>query len=175
VFTDIQLILYGKPKNYDNIFRLLVLSNNKQSNNFEKKWYTNQIDSEFKDVNFDGKKDFIIYSQEKSGNGGKFYDVFTFFIKEYRFDYSKELSGGNLLIDYKAKTATNFWKVGARQNIQKTFSFRGDGGIYHTYITEKIVKNIDSKDYLISRYKKYKNYSNSILESKIDTIEFNGW
>lgn len=170
-----EITLFGFLK-FGEVRRMMVIKGNdsfESFENFEEKWFNNQIDAEFTNVNFDRYDDFVMYSQEKSGNGGRFYDVYTFFIKERTFNYSQELSGGNLNIDPKTKTMSTFWKSGVGWNITKKFTFRGDGYIYHTEFTENQVKAIESQDYLITTYKKYK--YKDLLETKIDTTVFEGW
>lgn len=155
------------------IRRMMVMNRDNSFENFEEKWFNNEIDAEFTNVNFDRFDDFVIYSQEKSGNGGRFYDVYTFFIKETTFNYSEELSGANLIIDPETKTTSKFWKSGVRWNITEKFTFRGDGEIHYTEVTENQVKSVESQDYLITTYKKYK--YEELLKTKIDTTVFEGW
>ncbi len=168
-----KILLFGVLENSDRVWRLMILDGEESFEDFEKKWFNDQIDAVFKDVNFNKNKDFIIYSREKSGNGGRFYDVYTFYNKERRFYYSEELSGGNFQLDKKSKTASTFWKFGINENITQTFRFRGDGMIHYTEVLNNKVFKKDTIDYLVTTYKKYK--YKQLLETKIDTTEFDGW
>ena len=96
--------------------------------------YTNQNDidttdfrlDKFVDINFDGFSDFYIQSQEKSGMGNDFYNVYIFDKKLKSFKYSDEFSCTNLEID----------------SINKTITCSGNAGVgLHDYI----IKHFDNK------------------------------
>lgn len=74
----------------------LALFNSIDKNNFD-------FNGEFKDANFDGLKDFIVYSKTGSGSGGSAFNVYLFNKKKNIFELSDELSGGEFEINETAK------------------------------------------------------------------------
>ncbi len=76
----------------------------------------NELKENFKDANFDGLQDFVVYSQEESGSGGLFYRVYLFNKSSETFVLSEELSGGEFEINKTDKTVSTYWKMGVGFN-----------------------------------------------------------
>ncbi len=90
-------------------------------NNYD---YSNEYYLEnFQDVNFDEYVDFSLYSNQDSGSGGSFFRIYLFNNDKKIFEYSEELSGGEVEIDTINKTLTTYWKSGVSFNFQKIHHF----------------------------------------------------
>lgn len=126
----------------------------------------------FKDANFDGLQDFVVYSLEDSGSGGAFYNAYLFNKLSKTFVLSKELSGGEFQINKKDKTVLTFWKMGVGFNSTQVDHFGKNGKIKFTETTTREVIG-DTISLLKTTYKKVVN--GKIIKTKIDTTKFEGY
>lgn len=126
----------------------------------------------FKDANFDGLQDFIIYSWEDSGSGGAYYNAYLFNKSSKTFVLSKELSGGEFEINKTDKTVSTYWKSGVGWNSSKVDHFGKNGNIKFTEITTREVIG-DTTSLLKTTYTKTVN--GKIIKTKIDTTKFEGY
>lgn len=144
----------------------LELYNSINKNDFD-------FNGEFKDANFDGLKDFVVYSRQDSGSGGAFYNVYLFNKSTKTFLLSKELSGGEFEINAKDKTVSTYWKMGVGFNSSKVHHFDKNGKIrFIETITREVINGVQN-DLLKTTYKKVIN--GKIIETKIDTTKFEGF
>ncbi len=138
-----------------------------------------QIDSvdlrleNFKDVNFDGYKDFINPNQESSGTGGEFFNVHLYNPKKQIFEFSNELSNSDLEIDSLNRTLSTYWKAGVSLNVTSVTHFDKKGKIKFKESIKKEVMNIDDKSKLVTTTKK--TIGKKIIEIKNDTSDFEGY
>lgn len=144
----------------------LELYNSINKNNFD-------FNGEFKDVNFDGLKDFVAYSRQDSGSGGAFYNVYLFKKSTKTFLLSKELSGGEFEINTSDKTVSTYWKMGVGFNLSKVNHFDRTGKIRFIETTTREVIAGVTNDLLKTTYKKVVN--GKIIKTKIDTTKFEGY
>jgi len=164
----------NKLKNYNtnNVLLLnedyfdLSLFNSIDKNNFD-------FNGEFKDVNFDGLKDFIVYSRTGSGSGGTFFNVYLFNKIKDKFEFSDELSGGEFEINDLDKTVSTYWKMGIGWNSSKVYHFDINGKIKFTEITTREIIDRDTTSLLQTTYKKIIN--KKTVKTKIDTTKFEGY
>lgn len=128
----------------------------------------------FKDANFDGLQDFVVSSQENSGSGGTFYNVYLFNKALKTFVLSKELSGGELDINNTNRTVSTSWKMGCCYNLSQVHHFNKSGKINFTAITTTEEINTATENLLKITYKKVVN--GKIIETRvdIDTTKFEG-
>ncbi len=121
--------------------------------------YENNGEGSFKDLNLDGFKDFMMYSEENSGSGGSYYNTFIFNSEKNIFEFSKLHSGGVLTLDVKKRTLKSTWRSGVSTNIYKILYFDNKGNIqYRENIVTEIGESIDSEKYkLTTTYQKFIN------------------
>jgi len=141
----------------------LELFNSIDKNNFD-------FNGEFKDANFDGLKDFIVYSKTGSGSGGDMFKVYLFNKKNGVFEFSEELSGGEFEINEAEKTVSTYWKMGVGWNSTKVHHFDKNGRIKFTEITTREIIDNDS---LQTTYKKI--VDGKTIKTNIDTTKFEGY
>lgn len=141
----------------------LELFNSIDKNNFD-------FNGEFKDANFDGLKDFIVYSGTGSGSGGAMFKVYLFNKKKGVFEFSEELSGGEFEINEAEKTVSTNWKMGVGWNSTQVHHFDKNGRIKFTEITTREIIDNDS---LQTTYKKI--VDGKTIKTEIDTTKFDGY
>lgn len=117
----------------------------------------------FKDANFDGYKDFILYNNG-SGNGGDFYNVYLFDRRKQVFKIS-ELSGGNLTIDTINKIVITSSRMGLSSHESSTYHFKKNGKISYLEISRS---ELGDEDASIETFKKIVN--GKVVKQSIDTI-----
>lgn len=141
---------------------------------YKNKDYVNeQYTENFKDVNFDGNIDFVIYSKQNSGSGGSFFDVYLFDHKTKMFERSEELSGGEIEIDTTKRTVSTYWKSGIALNSSQVRHFDKNGKIkFRETITQEVIAG-DSISLLKTTYEKVVN--GKIIKTEIDTTKFEGY
>lgn len=144
----------------------LDLFNSIDENNFD-------FNGEFKDANFDGLKDFIVYSKTGSGSGGSAFYVYLFNKKKNIFERSDELSGGEFEINETEKTVSTFWKMGVSWNSSQVHHFDKTGKIKFTEITTREIISGDSTSLLQTTYEKVVN--GKTIKTEIDTAKFEGY
>ncbi|WP_291117908.1 XAC2610-related protein [Flavobacterium sp. UBA6135] len=144
----------------------LALFNSIDKKNFD-------FNGEFKDANFDGLKDFIVYNRTGSGSGGSAFNVYLFNKKKNIFELSDELSGGEFEINETDKTVSTYWKMGVGWNSSRVHHFDKNGEIKFTEITTREVIAGDTASLLQTTYKKIVNGKTS--KTEIDTIKFEGY
>jgi hypothetical protein len=127
----------------------------------------------FKDVNFDGLKDFVVYSWQNSGSGGAFYNVYLFDKLSKTFIVSTELSGGEFELNKTNKTVSTYWKMGVGWNSSQVHHFDKRGKIKFTEITTREIIAEDTSDLLKTTYKKIVN--GKIIKTEVDTANFEGY
>lgn len=128
----------------------------------------------FKDANFDGLQDFVVSSQENSGSGGTFYNVYLFNKALKTFVLSKELSGGELDINKTDRTVSTSWKMGCCYNTSQIHHFNKSGKIKFTAITTIEETNTTTENLLKTTYKKIVNGKTIKTRTEIDTTKFEG-
>lgn len=128
----------------------------------------------FKDANFDGLQDFVVSSQENSGSGGTFYNVYLFNKALQKFVLSKELSGGELDINKTNRTVSTYWKMGCCYNISQVHHFNKSGKIKFTAITTSEEINTATENLLKTTYKKMVSGKAIKTRTEIDTTKFQG-
>ena len=131
------------------------------------------FNGEFKDANFDGFKDFIVYSRTGSGSGGSVFNVYLFDKKKNIFKFSKELSGGEFEINEADKTVSTYWKMGVSWNSSQVHHFDKNGKIKFTEITTREVITGDTTSLLQTTYKKI--VEGKTIKTEIDTTKFEGY
>jgi hypothetical protein len=131
------------------------------------------FNGEFKDANFDGFKDFIVYSRTGSGSGGSAFNVYLFDKKKNIFKFSKELSGGEFEINEADKTVSTYWKMGVSWNSSQVHHFDKNGKIKFTEITTREVITGDTTSLLQTTYKKI--VEGKTIKTEIDTTKFEGY
>lgn len=141
----------------------LDLFNSIDKNNFD-------FNGELKDANFDGLKDFIVYSRTGSGSGGAMFKVFLFNTKKGVFEFSEELSGGEFELNEAEKTVSTYWKMGVGWNSTQVHHFDKNGRIKFTEITTREIIDNDS---LQTTYKKI--VDGKTIKTEIDTTKFEGY
>ncbi len=141
----------------------LDLFNTIDKNNFD-------FNGEFKDANFDGLKDFIVYSKTGSGSGGSAFNVYLFNKKKDVFEFSEELSGGEFEINKTDKTVSTYWKMGVGLNSSQVHHFDKNGKIKFTEIT---TREIIDNNLLKTTYKKI--VDRKTIKTQIDTTKFEGY
>lgn len=144
----------------------LDLFNSIDKNNFD-------FNGGFKDANFDGLKDFIVYSRTGSGSGGSAFNVYLFDKKKNIFELSDELSGGELEINETDKTVSTYWKMGVGWNSSRVHHFDKNGKIKFTEITTREIISGNSTSLLQTTYEKVVN--GKTLKTEIDTTKFEGY
>lgn len=141
---------------------------------YQNKDYANeQYTAYFKDVNFDGNNDFVIYSKQNSGSGGSFFDVYLFDRKTKMFERSEELSGGEIEIDTTKRTVATYWKSGVALNSSQVRHFDKNGKMKFKKITTQEVIAGDSMSLLKTTYEKVVN--GKIIKTEIDTTKLEGY
>lgn len=113
----------------------------------------------FYDFNFDGYLDFSIYNYIKSGASNSFYDNFLFNPKTKHFEYSEELSGAEITIDKKLRTAHFFYKSGINNHLSKTIYYDEKGKVRYeeNLKTEDVLDKKTNEWYIKKTYTKIKN------------------
>ena len=144
----------------------LSLFNSIDKNNFD-------FNGEFRDANFDGHKDFIVYSRTGSGSGGSAYNVYLFNKEKYLYEFSAELSGGAFQIDETNKTVSTYWKMGVGWNSSRMHHFDKNGKIKFTEITTREIVDGDTTSLLQTTYEKVVN--GETVKTEIDTTKFEGY
>lgn len=144
----------------------LDLFNSIDKNNFD-------FNGEFKDVNFDGLKDFIVYSKTGSGSGGSAFNVYLFNKKKNIFEISDELSGGEFEINETDKTVSTYWKMGVSWNSSQIHHFDKNGKIKFTEITTREIIEGDKTNLLQTTYEKL--VDGKTIKTEIDTTKFEGY
>jgi hypothetical protein len=144
----------------------LDLFNSIDKNNFD-------FNGEFKDANFDGLKDFIVYSKTGSGSGGSAFNVYLFDKKKNIFELSDELSGGEFEINETDKTVSTYWKMGVGWNSSRVHHFDKNGKIKFTEITTREIVDGDTTSLLQTTYKKV--VKGKTIKTEIDTTKFEGY
>ncbi len=143
--------------------------------------YTNQnevdtIDSRldrFKDINFDGYKDFSTQSREKSGTGNDFYNVYLYDKKLKSFNYSEEFSNTNLEIDSINKTITSSGNSGVGLHDYTIKHLDNKSNVKFIENTREEVIQLNDRQYLVRTVKRIQN--NKIIKTKVDTTLFDGY
>ncbi len=118
----------------------------------------------FKDANFDGQRDYVVYSRLGSGQGGDAYNVYLFNLKRKIFEIS-EMSGGNIEIDSINKTVKTYWKAGIGWNQETIHQFEKGGRLKFTEI--RITEFVE-EDSIKETYKKLVN--GKVVKLKVRTI-----
>lgn len=144
----------------------LDLFNSIDKNNFD-------FNGGFKDANFDGLKDFIVYSKTGSGSGGSAFNVYLFDKKKNIFEISEELSGGEFEINETDKTVSTYWKMGVGWNSSQVHHFDKNGKIKFTEITTREIIEGDKTNLLQTTYKKV--VDGKTIKTEIDTTKFEGY
>lgn len=144
----------------------LDLFNSIDKNNFN-------FNGGFKDANFDGLKDFIVYSKTGSGSGGSAFNVYLFDKTKNIFERSDELSGGEFEINETEKTVSTYWKMGVGWNSSRVHHFDKNGKIKFTEITTREIISGDSTSLLQTTYEKVVN--GKTIKTEIDTAKFEGY
>lgn len=129
----------------------------------------------FRDVNFDGFDDFTIPSRIGSGSGGNVSNVYLFDKEKNSFEFSEELTGGELEVNEAEKTLTTQWSMGVPWNAKQVIHFDKDrsGKIkYKEIITREVIRG-DSTDLLKTTYEK--KVDGKVVQTAIDTIDFFGY
>ena len=144
----------------------LDLFNSIDKNNFD-------FNGGFRDANFDGLKDFIVYSKTGSGSGGSAFNVYLFNKKKNIFELSEELSGGEFEINESDKTVSTYWKMGVGWNSSRVHHFDKNGKIKFTEITTREIIDGDTTSLLQTTYKKVAN--GKTVKTEIDTTKFEGY
>ena len=182
-FWEFELIVYESATGGSGINRLknhntnkvlllnedyfdLDLFNSIDENNFD-------FNGEFKDANFDGFKDFIVYSKTGSGSGGSAFKVYLFDKNKNIFELSDELSGGEFEINETNKTVSTYWKMGVGWNSSRVHHFDKNGKIKFTEITTREIIDGDTTSLLQTTYKKVVN--GKTIKTEIDTTKFEGY
>lgn len=182
-FWEFELTIYEGEKGGNGINRLknhitnkvllinedysdLGLFNSIDKNNFD-------FNGKFKDANFDGLKDFIVYSRTGSGSGGSFFNVYLFNKKKNIFELSDELSGGEFEINEANKTVSTYWKGGLGWNSSQVHHFDKSGKIKFTEIKTREIIDGDTTRLLQTTYKKVVN--GKTIKTEIETTEFKGY
>jgi hypothetical protein len=142
------------------------LFNSIDKNNFD-------FNGAFKDANFDGLKDFIVYSRTGSGSGGSAFNVYLFDKKKNIFELSDELSGGEFEINETDKTVSTYWKMGVGWNSSRVHHFDKNGKIKFTEITTREIVDGDTISLLQTTYEKVVN--GKTIKTEIDTTKFEGY
>lgn len=124
--------------------------------------YTSGFDSlteKFFDFNFDGYLDFSIYNYNKSGASNSFYDNFLYNPKTNQFEYSEELSGAEITIDKKLRTAHFFFKSGINNHLSKTIYYDENGKVIYeeNLKTEEVLDKKSNEWHSKQTYTKIKN------------------
>lgn len=136
----------------------------------------------FVDVNFDGLKDFALYSRLSSGSGVTHTEVYVFDKPSKRF-LPSELSGGEFEVNEKNKTVSTFQENGYRDYTTFVSHFDKKGSINcREYITREEIE-VNKKTLLKRTYQKMINgrmvngkiINGKIIKRTVDTVEFNGW
>ena len=126
-------------------------------------------DDVFKDANFDGYKDILLYNRGASGSAGEFSDIFLFNPLNRIYEKSETLSGYNIDIDTKTKTISSYAKNGAGYNVTGIIHFGRNGKIKYSEVTERETINTnDGKPLFKITYNK--DINNKIVKTKIDTV-----
>lgn len=182
-FWEFELTVYEGATGGSGIIRLKDHNTNKVllvNEDYFDLYFFNSIDKnnfdfngEFKDANFDGLKDFIVYSREGSGSGGTFFNVYLFNKKKNIFEISDELSGGEFEINQTDKTVSTYWKTGVGWNSSWVHHFDKSGKIKFTEITTREIIEGDTTSLLQTTYKKVVN--GKIIKTEIDTTKFEGY
>lgn len=144
----------------------LDLFNSIDKNNFD-------FNGGFKDANFDGFKDFIVYSKTGSGSGGSASNVYLFNQKKNIFELSNELSGGEFQINEAEKTVSTYWKMGVGWNSSRIYHFDKNGKIKFTEITTREIVDGDTTSLLQTTYEKVVN--GKTIKTEIETTKFEGY
>ena len=144
----------------------LELFNSIEKNNFD-------FNGEFYDANFDGLKDFIVYSETGSGSGGSFFNVYLFNKKKNIFEISNELSGGEFEVNELDKTVSTHWRMGYGSNSSQVYHFDKNGKIKFTEITTQVIIDGDTTSLLQTIYEKV--VDGKIIKTEIDTTKFEGY
>jgi len=119
---------------------------------------------DFKDVNFDGYKDFVEYRPGLSGSGGALYIVYVYNSIDGKFGVS-DLSGTNLSINKTNNSLYSSMKSSAGFYAENIKYFDSFGEIKYV---EEITNKKDSLERWIRTYKKM--IKNKVIEIRIDTI-----
>jgi hypothetical protein len=126
-------------------------------------------DDVFKDANFDGYKDIILYNRGASGSAGEFSDIFLFNPLNRIYEKSETLSGYYIDIDTITKTISSYAKNGAGYNVTDIIHFGRNGKIKYSEVTEReTINTSDGKPLFKITYNKVIN--NKIVKTKIDTV-----
>jgi hypothetical protein len=150
-------IILNKEEDYYYLERLGVVDD----------WQLN--DDVFKDSNFDGYKDIILYNRGASGSAGEFSDIFLYNPLNRIYEKSETLSGYNIDIDTITKTISSYAKNGAGYNVTDTIHFGKNGKIKYSEVTEREkINKSDGKPLFKITYNKVMN--DKIVKTKIDTV-----
>mgnify|MGYP000459925011 CR=1 FL=1 len=131
--------------------------------------YEHNGEGEFKDMNFDGQKDFVLYSEENSGSGGSYYNTYVFNSNTKEFKLSKLHSGGLLTLDSIKRTLKSTWRSGVAVRIYNILYFDDKGKTkYRERILTEMFEYIDDKNFKqTTEYQKIIN--DKVISEKIDT------
>jgi hypothetical protein len=150
-------IILNKEENYYYLERLGVVDD----------WQLN--DDVFKDANFDGYKDIILYKRGASISAGEFSDIFLYNPLNRIYEKSETLSGYNIDIDTITKTISSYAKNDAGYNVTEIIHFGRNGKIKYSEVTEReTINTSDGKPLFKITYNKVIN--NKIVKTKIDTV-----
>jgi hypothetical protein len=173
--TNYQLV-DGKKSDFANFSLQLIERNSNQIILHDSDFISiNNIDSvdvrlqNFKDINFDGYKDFINPNQESSGAGGEFFNVYLFNPAKHVFEFSNELSNSDLEIDSTNRTLTSFWKTGVSLNIATVTHFDKKGKIEFKENIKKEEMSMNDKSKLVTTTKK--TIDKKIISITVDTSD----
>jgi len=119
----------------------------------------------FKDANFDGYKDYVVFNRTGSGSGGEVYNIYLFNKTKRNFIIS-ELSGAYPEFDSINRTLKTTWRSGALSFSENTTYFDSKGRIKYTSILEE---ELGAEDVRIQTYKKVVN--GKTVSIKVDTLD----
>ena len=173
--TNCQFI-DGKKSDFANFTLQLIESKSNQMILIDSDFISiNNIDSvdarlqNFKDINFDGYKDFINPNQEASGAGGEFFNVYLFNPAKHVFEFSNELSNSDLEIDSTNRTLTSFWKAGVSLSVTSVTHFDKKGKVEFKENIKKEEMNVNDKSKLVTTTKK--TIGKKIIKITVDTSD----
>lgn len=156
-------------KNYKT--KKTLLSNNDV---YDRSFFDNDFNLSFdpRDANFDGFEDFVLDSHASSGDGGSVYRIYFFDNKRKTFELPP-LEIPNIEIDSLNKTISGSWKMGASHYSNYIHYFGEYGKMKFTEIFTDEIISVDTLILLKTTYEKIIN--KKVVETKIDTIKFEGW
>lgn len=152
------------------INRVLINSDNKETilklNPDDGLIYEDNLRGTFKDMNLDGFNDFVKYSEENSGSGGSYYNVYLFNFKKQLFELSELHSGSGLEIDSSKRTLSSYWRSGADIRLDQIIYFDKKGNV--NYYEKRLKESVfDDQEKRVITYEKF--VDDKLIIKKIDT------